>query len=110
LAQEPRLFLLDEPTNHLDPRHVLEILVLFRALAYEGRGVVAVLHDLNLAGLFADRVLLLTGGKAVAYGPPQGVLRPDLLEEVYEVPFRVLGQAGGPTFWVPLPREVFRGA
>lgn len=110
LAQEPRLFLLDEPTNHLDPRYVLEILVLFRTLAYEGRGVVAVLHDLNLAGLFADRVLLLKGGKAVAYGPPQGVLRPDLLEEVYEVPFRGLGQAGGPTFWVPLPREVFRGA
>ena len=110
LNQEARLLLLDEPTNHLDPRYALELLCLFRALAYEGKGVVAVLHDLNLAGLFADRVLLLKEGRAVAYGPPQAVLHPGLLEEVYEVAFSVLGQPGGPTFWVPLPREVVRGA
>ena len=110
LHQEPRPLRRDEPTNHLDPRYALELLCLFRALAYEGKGVVAVLHDLNLAGLFADRVLLLKEGRAVAYGPPQAVLHPGLLEEVYEVAFSVLGQLGGPTCWVPLPREVVRGA
>ncbi len=104
LNQEARLFLLDEPTNHLDPRYALELLGLFRALAREGRGVVAVLHDLNLAGLFAHRVLLLKEGRPMAYGPPQAVLRPGLLEEVYEVPFGVLEPPGGPAFWVPLPR------
>jgi iron complex transport system ATP-binding protein len=106
LNQEARLLLLDEPTNHLDPRYALELLGLFRALAHEGKGVVAVLHDLNLAGLFADRVLLLKEGRPVAYGPPQAVLRPGLLEEVYEVPFGVLEPPGGPAFWVPLPRGV----
>ncbi|GGN02237.1 ABC transporter ATP-binding protein [Thermus composti] len=109
LNQEARLFLLDEPTNHLDPRYALELLCLFRALAYEGKGVVAVLHDLNLAGLFADRVLLLKEGRAMAYGPPQSLLHPDLLEEVYGVPFRRLGDPKGPAFLVPVPQEVARG-
>jgi iron complex transport system ATP-binding protein len=110
LAQEPGLFLLDEPTNHLDPRYALELLLLFRALAYEGRGVVAVLHDLNLAALFADRVLLLKEGRPVAYGPPAGVLSPELLEEVYEVPFQALGRPGGPSLLLPWPKEVAHGA
>jgi len=110
LAQEGRLFLLDEPTNHLDPRYALELLCLFRALTYEGRGVVAVLHDLNLAGLFADRILLLKKGRPVAYGPSQAVLDPSLLEEVYEVPFRALGNPEGFRFFLPMPREVVHGA
>ncbi|GAA5335230.1 ABC transporter ATP-binding protein [Thermus hydrothermalis] len=110
LAQEGDLFLLDEPTNHLDPRYALELLCLFRALAYEGKGVVAVLHDLNLAGLFADRILLLKGGRSVAYGAPQAVLHPELLEEVYEVPFRALGHPGAFSFLLPVPKEVVRGA
>ncbi|GAA6755755.1 MAG: ATP-binding cassette domain-containing protein [Thermus sp.] len=110
LAQEARLFLLDEPTNHLDPRYALELLCLFRALAYEGSAVVAVLHDLNLAGLFADRVLLLKDGRPVAYGAPQAVLHPALLEEVYEVPFHALGQPGAFRFLLPVPKEVVHGA
>ncbi|AEV15254.1 Transporter [Thermus sp. CCB_US3_UF1] len=108
LNQEPRFFLLDEPTNHLDPRYALEVLLLFRALAYEGRGVLAVLHDLNLASLFANRLLLLKGGRVLAYGSPEAVLCPELLEEAYEVPFYALAH-GGVSLFLPVPREVVRG-
>ncbi|TFU26564.1 ABC transporter ATP-binding protein [Thermus tengchongensis] len=105
LAQEPLFFLLDEPTNHLDPRYALELLGLFRALASEGRGVLAVLHDLNLAALFADRLLLLKEGRPLAQGSPQEVLRPELLEEAYGVPFRAVGGGEGPPLLVPVPRQ-----
>jgi len=105
LAQQPELFLLDEPTNHLDPRYTLELLALFRALATSGKGVVAVLHDLNLAALYADR-LLLKEGRPLALGTPEEVLRPELLEEAYQVPFRVLGGPKGPRLVLALPAEV----
>ncbi|AFV77346.1 ABC-type cobalamin/Fe3+-siderophore transport system, ATPase component (plasmid) [Thermus oshimai JL-2] len=106
LAQEGCLYLLDEPTNHLDPRYALELLLLFRALAYGAVGVVAVLHDLNLAALFADQVLLLEEGRARAYGPPEVVLDPALLEEVYGVRFVALGEEGRAPFLFPVPGEV----
>lgn len=105
LAQEPLFFLLDEPTNHLDPRYALELLILFRSLAEGGRGVVAVLHDLNLAALFADRLLLLKEGRPLAQGSPQEVLRPELLEEAYGVPFQAVGSGEGPRLVLALPRE-----
>ncbi|WP_117238358.1 ATP-binding cassette domain-containing protein [Thermus sediminis] len=104
LSQEPRLLLLDEPTNHLDPRYALELLLLFRALTLEGKGVVAVLHDLNLAGLFADRVLLLEGGTARAFGPPEAVLRPEVLEPVYGVAFTAAARGEGPPLLFPTPK------
>ncbi|GAA6751888.1 ABC transporter ATP-binding protein [Thermus antranikianii] len=107
LSQEPKLFLLDEPTNHLDPRYALELLILFRALAWRG-GVVAILHDLNLAALFADRVLLLKDGRTVAQGTPEEVLHPGLLEEIYGIPFRRLGGPEGIPLLLPVPREVAR--
>ncbi len=109
LAQEGEVLFLDEPTNHLDPRYALELLGLFRAMAHEGRGVVAVLHDLNLAALFADRVLVLKGGKPVAQGGPETVLEPSLLEEVYEVPFRKVGSLGRIPLLLPVPQGVLRG-
>jgi iron complex transport system ATP-binding protein len=61
LVQAPSIYLLDEPTNHLDPAQQLSILARFRMLTRAGAGVVASLHDPNLALRFADRVLLLSG-------------------------------------------------
>ena len=71
LAQEPGLIVLDEPTNHLDIRHQLEVLHLLRRL---GITVVASLHDLNLVQGFADDLLVLAGGHALAAGPVARVL------------------------------------
>jgi iron complex transport system ATP-binding protein len=85
LAQEPRIALLDEPTAFLDLKHVAEIFARFRELCTErGMAVVATLHDLNAAALYADRVLLLDRGVAVACGPPPDVLTAENLRRVYE--------------------------
>jgi iron complex transport system ATP-binding protein len=85
LAQEPRVALLDEPTAHLDLRHVAEIFARFGELRAErGLAVVATLHDLNAAAMYADRVLLLKDGMAIGWGAPDAVLTEDKLREVYE--------------------------
>jgi iron complex transport system ATP-binding protein len=85
LAQEPKIALLDEPTAFLDLKHVAEIFARFRELCLErGMAVVATLHDLNAAALYADRVLLLAEGAAVACGTPTEVLTEENLRRVYE--------------------------
>jgi iron complex transport system ATP-binding protein len=85
LAQEPKIALLDEPTAFLDLKHVAEIFARFRELSAErGMTVIATLHDLNAAALYADRVLLLSDGASVAYGTPAEVLTAENLERVYE--------------------------
>ncbi|MEU8777539.1 ABC transporter ATP-binding protein [Streptomyces sp. NPDC048606] len=95
LVQEPGLLALDEPTNHLDIRYQLEVLALVRGLAATG---LLVLHDLNLAAFFCDRLYVLSGGTVVAAGPPAEVLTPELLKEVYGVRAEV---APHPTTGVP---------
>ncbi|MEW6171515.1 MAG: ABC transporter ATP-binding protein [Bacillota bacterium] len=86
LAQEPEVLLLDEPTATLDIRYQLEVMALIRRLATEkGCTVVAVLHDLNLAGRFADRLLLLHAGRIFAAGKAPVVLTPANLRAVYGV-------------------------
>jgi iron complex transport system ATP-binding protein len=86
LAQEPRELLLDEPTNHLDIRHQLELLSLVARLPVTS---VVALHDLNLAAMFCDEVVVLDRGRAVAGGPPGEVLTADLIARVYGVRSRV---------------------
>ncbi|MFE7370900.1 ABC transporter ATP-binding protein [Streptomyces anulatus] len=82
LAQESPLLLLDEPTNHLDVHAALELLELVREL---GRATLCVLHDLNLAAAYCDRLYVLHRGRIVADGPPVEVLRPELVETVFGV-------------------------
>jgi iron complex transport system ATP-binding protein len=75
LAQESTALLLDEPTAHLDVTHQIEVMDTVRRLAHEGQmACAAVLHDLNLAAAFADRILLLSKGRVRACGPPAEVL------------------------------------
>lgn len=85
LAAEAGLLLADEPTAALDPRHQLEVFAALKAEAARGVLVIAVTHDLLLAGRFADEVLLLHEGRLVASGPPSIVLTPARLREVYGV-------------------------
>ncbi|MFD9537491.1 ABC transporter ATP-binding protein [Streptomyces sp. NPDC060010] len=86
LVQDPGLLALDEPTNHLDIRYQLEILTLVRALPATG---LLVLHDLNLAASFCDRLYVLEAGRVVASGTPGEVLTEELLSQVYGVRTRV---------------------
>ncbi|MBQ1072756.1 ABC transporter ATP-binding protein [Micromonospora sp. C31] len=82
LAQQPLLLLLDEPTNHLDIGHQLHLLHLVRR---SGITALAALHDLNLAAMFCDAVVVLAAGRVVAAGTPAEVLTPGLLADVYGV-------------------------
>ena len=81
-----RYLLLDEPTNNLDLAHQHGILRIARLLAREGAGVFAVLHDLNLAAQYADRVLLLHGGRVAAAGTPREVLTEALIHATFDTP------------------------
>lgn len=85
LAQEPRLLLLDEPTSHLDIAHQVKILDLIKRLNRgNGLTVVIVLHDLNLASQYCDRLILFNNGFIYKDGPPQNVLTYEIIEEVYK--------------------------
>lgn len=84
LAQDTPVILLDEPTNALDIAHQQLVMSVCRKLADEGRVVLAVLHDLNLAAAFADAVMVMSDGRVVAKGKPEAVMTPQLLLEVFD--------------------------
>lgn len=84
LAQEPDILLLDEPNAHLDITHQLDILHLTRSLSkHRGLTVIAVFHDLNLAALFSNRMLLLSNGSVAVIGTPREVLTQNYLSTVF---------------------------
>ncbi|MGA1802114.1 ABC transporter ATP-binding protein [Rhizobium sp. HT1-10] len=82
LAQSPSELLLDEPTNHLDIQHQLEILSLVAKLDMT---CIIALHDLNLAAMFCDSLVVLQAGRVVAAGAPEEVLTEDLIAAVFGV-------------------------
>lgn len=84
LTQQPQLILLDEPTAHLDIAHQVRILDLLRKLNEENSlTVIAILHDLNLASEYCERILLMKDGKVHSMGTPEEVLTYQILERVY---------------------------
>ena len=87
------VIIFDEPTSSLDLSHQHALLTSVRRLAAEGPGICVVLHDLNLAARYCDRVLVLRQGRAHAMGTPLEVMTPAILEPVYDVRFAAL-QAG----------------
>jgi len=97
LAQQPTAMLLDEPTSHLDIRNQLIIYAMMQRLAHEWEmAVVCVSHDVNLAARFADRLVLMRGGRILAAGTGDEVVRGDILERVYDVAVDLIptGDAG----------------
>ncbi|HEY7707775.1 MAG TPA: heme ABC transporter ATP-binding protein [Gaiellaceae bacterium] len=95
LAQETPVLLLDEPTAALDIRHQEHVMGVARRLSREGRTIVAVVHDLNLAARYADSVALLCGGSLVASGSPWDVLTGGTLTDVFDHPVQVVPHPGG---------------
>lgn len=90
ICQQPRIMLLDEPTATLDPSHQLRIMKLMQRFRKEkNTTVVMVSHDLNLAALFASRILLVKEGRVVTSGSPAEILVPENLQEVYGCPMHV---------------------
>ncbi len=83
LAQDASVLLLDEPTNHLDLKHQHALLAIARQEARKDRAVVAVLHDLTQASLYADRIILMHEGRIIADGAPKSVLSVEAVRKVY---------------------------
>jgi iron complex transport system ATP-binding protein len=106
LAQGTDLLLLDEPTTYLDLSHQIDVLELVGRLhAERGRTVVVVLHDLNLAARYAQRLVAMKDGALVASGTPDEVLTEQLLADVFELEARVLPDpVAGTPMVVPVRR------
>lgn len=83
LVQDPDILLLDEPTADLDMAHQIETLAILRDLARSGKAVAFSVHDLNLASMAADSILLLQGGRVSALGAPEAVLTPAIIQKAY---------------------------
>lgn len=103
LAQEAEIWLLDEPASGLDPRHRLEFLEILGRTHRERRTtVLLVTHEMDLAGEIADRILLLSAGRALAQGPPAEVLTRDNLRRAFSVESRIEVDAAGRRRIVPI--------
>ncbi|CAO3383011.1 ABC transporter ATP-binding protein [Azospirillum argentinense] len=90
IVRRPKILLLDEPTSALDPRHQIDVMEAVRETATaEGTIVLAVLHDLNLALRWADRIVLLSGGALVSAGRPEEAVTPATLAATYRIAARV---------------------
>jgi iron complex transport system ATP-binding protein len=89
LDGKPRYLFLDEPVSSLDIKHQLIIMDIARDFARRGGGVVAILHDLNLTAMYADRIFVMHRGRMAAAGTPQEVLSDDLISEVFECRLKV---------------------
>ncbi len=105
LAQETPLLLLDEPTTHLDLRHQANILGLVRRLSRARRmAVLMVVHDLNLASRFADRLALFAEGRVVRVGAPAEVLTAETVWQVYGTPVEIWRNGDGrPVVYLKTP-------
>ena len=102
IAQEAPILLLDEPTAALDIGHQQQALELVDKLRREhGLTVLSAMHDLTLAGIYSDRLILMHAGHVVAHGPAHDVLRPETLGEFYGVSVRVHREEDGTIIVVP---------
>ncbi len=95
LAQQPSVMLLDEPTSHLDIRNQLKIYRMMQTLAHDWHmAIVCVSHDVNLAGRFADELVLMREGNVVASGQPSEVICEDVLQRTYDVDIELVRSEG----------------
>jgi iron complex transport system ATP-binding protein len=103
LATEADILLADEPVASLDPAYALDTMTVLRTEAACGVCVVVSLHDLGLAARFADRVVVLAGGRVAADGPVTEALKPEVIDAAYGVGFRTITLDGvtQPVAWTP---------
>ena len=86
---DPRYLLLDEPTANLDLSSEMLLMNILKARASSNVGILVILHDLNLASHFADKIAIMKDGEIKAFGKPEEVMTDDFLTSIYEVPIKV---------------------
>lgn len=95
IAQDTEYVLLDEPLNNLDMKHSVQIMKILRKLVDElGKTVVIVLHDINFASVYSDRIVALKDGKLVKNGPTHEIINSDSLKEIYDMDIPIQEQNG----------------
>jgi len=88
-SSDPKYLFLDEPTANLDLTYEIKLLNIVKDVAQEGAGVILVLHDLNLAAKFSDKVAILKDGLLIDIGLPKDILKSTLLSDIYEIKVEV---------------------
>lgn len=106
IAQNTPWLILDEPVSSLDVYHQFSVLEMLRKQNIDsGKTVICVLHDINLASRYCDRFLLLQSGRVIGQGGRGDVLRPDILENVYDIPFEAINHPSGEgKLYIPMPK------
>lgn len=95
LAQDTDYVLLDEPLNNLDLRHATSIMRLLRRTAAErGKTIVLVIHDINIAAAYSDRIIAMKDGRIIADGTPADIMCTEVLRDVYDMDMQVTQVAG----------------
>ncbi|KAA0676509.1 ABC transporter ATP-binding protein [Roseomonas genomospecies 6] len=95
LCQDTEYILLDEPLNNLDVKHAVAMMKLFRRTADEfGKTIVLVLHDINFASCYSDRIVAMRDGRVVHQGPPEVIITPEVIRDVYGVEAQVMENGG----------------
>jgi iron complex transport system ATP-binding protein len=97
----PGLLMLDEPTSSLDLRHQIALVETSKQRARNGTAVIAVLHDLNLAIRFADRIVVMCDGAIAAEGPPSTTITSDVLRRVFHIDVAVAQSDNGMPYLLP---------
>jgi len=104
LAKKPKILLLDEPTLHLDIKYQIDILKKIREITKKHKLItIMTIHDLRLASMFSDKIILLKNGKIVSIGSPSEVLTPKNIEETYGIRVKVIKDTEVGVIVVPLP-------
>ena len=95
IAQDTEYILLDEPLNNLDMKHSVQIMKILRKLVDElGKTVIIVLHDINFASVYSDRIVALKDGRLVKDGPTHEIINSEALRDVYDMHIPVQEQDG----------------
>lgn len=95
IAQDTDYILLDEPLNNLDMKHSVQIMKILRKLVDElGKTVVIVLHDINFASVYSDRIVALKNGRLLKNGPTREIINSDVLREIYDMDIPIQEQDG----------------
>lgn len=106
LTQEPKILLLDEPTSALDINHAIALLKQIRKIiAEKNLTAVIVMHDLNLASLFCDELIVMKDGKTVTQGSPEKVITKELIKDVYNLEVHIARDENNKKYIIPKIKE-----